>query len=180
MTPAVSVCVPVFNGAPHIAQALRSVLDQTYTDFELVVVDNRSTDGTADIVRGLADERVRLVEADVHVDAAANFTRATGLARGRYVKLLCADDALAPRCLERQVAAFEAPGAEAVTLVAARRDLIDEEGRTVMRAHGLGRMTGRLAGPEAIRRVVRSGGNPLGEPAAVLMRGDALRAVGGW
>lgn len=178
MSATVSICVPVYNGEAFIADALGSALEQTYEDLEVVVVDNRSTDRTAEIVEGLGDERVRLVRCEDHVDVVANWNRAIDAVGGRYVKLLCADDALAPTCLERQVAALE--GHPQAALAASRRDVVDEEGRVLVSGRGLAGMAGYVDGREAIVRCLRTGTNPLGEPAAVLMRGEALRAAGPW
>lgn len=180
MSPTVSVCVPVFNGGAFIDATIESVLAQTYTDFELVVVDNVSTDDSlARIERHAADDaRVRVVRADDHVGAVENFQRATAACTGRYLKLVCADDTLDPRCLELQVAALDAhPSA---TLAAARRAIIDETGRVVIRRRGLRGLEGLVPGPDAIARCIRGGTNQLGEPAAVLIRADALAQAGAW
>jgi glycosyltransferase involved in cell wall biosynthesis len=178
VTPTVSVCIPVYNGAAYIGEAIRSVLDQTYSDLELIVVDNVSTDGTADVVTGIEDPRLRLLRPSEHVAAVPNWTRAIAACEGRYVKLVCADDTLAPDNLERQVAALEAHS-EAV-LACAQRDIVDEAGRPLVRARGLAGMSGYVDGPDAIARCIRTGANPIGEAAAVLMRGDVLRRVGPW
>lgn len=178
MSPPVSICIPVYNGAKFIATALASVVSQTFTDFELIIVDNASTDGTVDVVRRFDDPRVRLVRANEHLSAAANWNRATAMCEGRYVKLLCADDALLPTCLERQVDALE--DYPEASLTACLRDIVDETGRPLLRARGLAGMTGFVTGGEAIIRSVRRGTNVFGEPASVLMRGEALRATGQW
>ena len=178
MTPAASVCIPVYNGERFLASAVASVLAQTFEDYELIVVDNASSDATVAVVRSFDDPRLRLVEADEHVPAADNWNRASALCRGRYVKLLCADDALAPTCLERQVEALERH--PAASMAASLRDIVDDGGRPLLRARGLAGMDGFVAGPEAMARSVRSGTNGFGEPASVLMRGEALRAAGPW
>ena len=109
--PLVSVVVPVYNGAEFIEEALRSVLAQTYPNWECVVIDNRSTDGTADVVEAVVagDPRFRLVRAAEHVGIYGNHNRALAAASptARYVKVLHSDDWLEPRCLERMVAVAE-------------------------------------------------------------------------
>jgi glycosyltransferase involved in cell wall biosynthesis len=178
VTPTVSVCVPVYNGAAFIGETIRSVLAQTYTDFELIVMENVSTDGTADVVRAIDDPRLKLICPDEHVPAPENFARATAACSGRYVKMVCADDTLKPECLERQVAALEAQ--PRAVMVASQRDIIDAEGEPLVTARGLAGMRGYVPGPEAVARCIRTGSNPLGESASVLIRGDALRRVGPW
>ncbi len=107
--PVVTVLTSVYNGEAYLAEALESVLAQTFADWECVVVDDGSTDGTTDIARrfAAADGRFR-----VHVQANQGTPRAmnAGLqqARGRYVAVLDADDAALPGRLERQVAHLEA------------------------------------------------------------------------
>jgi glycosyltransferase involved in cell wall biosynthesis len=175
VTPSVSICIPVYNGAAFIGAAIRSVLAQTYADLELIVVDNCSTDSTADVVATFDDPRITLRRPTEHVDVIDNWNRAVAVCSGRFVKLLCHDDALAPRCLELQVTALERhPHA---TMAACQRDVVDEAGNVLLRSRGLAHMDGYVDGPEAIARSVRFGTNVFGEPASVLHRGDALRAA---
>jgi len=109
----VSVIVPVFNGEKYIAEALESVLSQTYPDVECIVVDDGSTDRTADIVRGFG-ERVRyLYQENAERSAARN--AGIALASGDFLSFLDADDLLAPCKLAEQIAFLEAsPGYDAV------------------------------------------------------------------
>lgn len=91
--PIVSVCLPVYQGAAYIAQAIRSVLAQSFADYELIVGDNASTDGTADIVRQFKDPRIRYVKHEVNLGYRQNVFRLIHeLAEGKYVVILCADD----------------------------------------------------------------------------------------
>src|SRR6201999_1886649 len=71
--PAVSVCVPAYQAATHLATAIRSVLSQNFADFELVVLDNASTDETSDIVRSFVDPRIRLVHNENTISMTANW-----------------------------------------------------------------------------------------------------------
>jgi glycosyltransferase involved in cell wall biosynthesis len=175
--PRVSVCVPVFNGSAFIAETLHSILAQTYRDFELLVTDNRSTDGTVEIVRKITDPRVRLVVNETNLGPIGNFNRALVKARGARVKIVCADDLLAPTCLEQQMAALDAePGA---VLVCCARRVVDHRGKGWMVRRFPGR-TGRLPGREAIARAIRTGTNPFGEPMAVLVDRAAAIRVGGF
>jgi glycosyltransferase involved in cell wall biosynthesis len=180
MTPTVSVCVPTYNGAAFLAETLESVLGQTYDDFELVVVDDASTDATLDIARKLVDARVRVVVNDERLGASANFARAVSLAQGKYVKLLCQDDTLYPECLGRQVAAMEAGAAHDVVLVGCKRDIIDEHGRVIYGSRGWRTASGVVDGAAAIRAVVRAGTNLIGEPSSTLCRRDVFEKAGGY
>ena len=121
--PTVSVCIPAYNAARFIGEAIGSVLAQTCRDFELVVVDDASADDTVDVVRRFSDPRLRLLRNARNLGLAGNWNRATSEARGRYVKLLCQDDLLRPDCLADQVAVLDHPGNGDVALVCARRDI---------------------------------------------------------
>lgn len=176
--PSVSVCIPVRNGEHFIAETVRSVLDQTYRDLELVVLDNASTDATGTVARSFSDPRVRVERNTSTLSLPDNWNRAVQLTRAPLVKLLCADDLLHPRCLELQVAPMEAdPG---LAVVASRRHMIDERSRVIMPRRGLSGLVGVRTGVEVARRVVRLGTNPVGEGCNVLFRREDFFAAGGW
>ena len=114
-SPLVSVIMPAYNAERYLADSIRSVLAQTYADWELVVVDDGSTDGTARVARGfaLADERVRYLYQE---NGGQGSARNTGLrnSRGTLVAFLDADDLWAADKLARQVAALEESGCDVV------------------------------------------------------------------
>ena len=115
--PAVSVIMPAFNVAPYVGDAIRSALAQTYTDFELIVVDDGSKDGTADVVGQLAreDRRIHLVQQSNRGLAGAR-NAALRAARGEFFALLDSDDLWEPDFLEEQMAILEAhPRVDIVT-----------------------------------------------------------------
>lgn len=174
-----SVVVPAYNSVDFIDATMRSLLDQTYRDVEVVVSDHTSTDGTWERLQPYADDpRVRLLRTPAGGGAPANWEAVTREASGELVKLVCGDDLLAPTALADQVAALDAhPGA---VLVASRRDVVDAAGRPVLRNRGLGSLRGLVPGREAVRATVRSGTNLFGEPMCVTFRRSTLTAAGGW
>lgn len=107
--PRVTIAMPVYNGSNFIADAIRSILAQTYTDFELIVTDNASTDRTREIVEGFAeqDDRVRYIRNEKNIGAAANYNLGFELARGEYFKWQAHDDELSPDYLENCVNALD-------------------------------------------------------------------------
>lgn len=123
--PRVSVIVPVYNGAAHIVETVESVLAQIYTDFELIVVDDGSTDGTAERLRPYRG-RIRLIQQENRgVSAARN--RGLQLALGDFVLFLDGDDLLYPDKLKRQVALLESD--HLLGAVHSGWRLVDEYGR---------------------------------------------------
>jgi glycosyltransferase involved in cell wall biosynthesis len=102
--PRVSVVMTAYNREPYIGVAIESVLTQTFTDFELVVVDDQSTDGTVEVVqRYLGDPRVRLVINDRNLGQFQNRNHAATLARGEFLKYHDSDDVMYPHCLQVMV-----------------------------------------------------------------------------
>lgn len=179
MSPRVSIVIPSYNNEDYIAETMRSVLSQTFTDFELIVADHSSADGTWEVLQQFtADPRVRLLVTETGGGAERNWNRVTDEATGELVKLVCGDDILYPDALERQVAAFDAhPG---TVMVASTRDIVDAGGRPIVRNQGLGGLEGTVPGTEALRRGVLRGANIFGEPCCVLLDRSALEKVGGW
>ena len=180
MSPRVSVVIPTYNNGQYVEETMRSVLAQTFTDFELVVADHSSTDRTWDLLQQFTDDpRVRLLTTPAGGGAERNWNRVSQEATGELVKLVCGDDLLAPDALEKQVAAFDAHD-DGVVMVASSRDVIDASGRMVVHGLGLGGLRGRVPGRVAVRRSVLRGTNIFGEPCCVLMRRMTLEALGHW
>ncbi len=177
--PRVSVVVPTFNNSRHIDATVHSILSQTYGDFELIVSDHSSTDGTWERLRAMpADPRISLMRVPPGGGAPANWDAVTQRATGEFIKLVCGDDILYPTSLAEQVAAFDRhPDA---VLVASQRDIVDEAGVPVVRGRGVQHLHGLVDGRKAVRRSVRAGTNIFGEPACVLVRRQVLLDSGGW
>jgi glycosyltransferase involved in cell wall biosynthesis len=178
VAPSVSVCIPAYQAGRYLAETIRSVITQTLTDFELVVVDNGSTDETPEILRSFNDPRIRVIRNDTTLPVAENWNRAVSQCRAPLVKLLCADDLLRPDCLRRQYEVLTAT--PDVVLACCRRDMIRADGKPIARDRGLPGLTGIHPSKHVIRRVVRHGGNPLGEPCAVMFRRADFDAARGF
>ena len=179
MPPRVSIVVPSYNNGDFIEATMDSILAQTFPDFELIVSDHSSTDGTWDKLQPYAaDDRVTLLRTESGGGAPRNWARVTREARGQLLKLVCGDDLIYPTCLEEQVRVMD--GDASVGLVACRRDLIDARGAIIVRGRGLAGLTGRVPGRQAARAAVLAGANIFGEPACVLMRRELHAQAGGW
>lgn len=129
-SPRVSIGIPVHDGERFVAEAIESILSQTFGDFELIVCDNASSDRTDAIVRELAarDSRIRYHRNGSNLGAAANFNRCFELARGEYFKWCAHDDRLEPTYLERCVEILDASGPE-VALCFPQRVIMTHDGR---------------------------------------------------
>ena len=105
--PTVSVIIPTYNRAHLVGRAIKSVLNQTYQDFEIIVVDDGSADNTEEVVKSLKDERIRYIKHDKNRGAAA--ARNTGIkaTRGEYIAFQDSDDEWLPEKLEKQMEVFE-------------------------------------------------------------------------
>src|SRR5687768_17680132 len=106
--PKVSVLIPCYNAALFLDETINSVLDQTFTDFELIIVDNFSTDNSSEIIsKYLSDKRVSYHRNESNIGLVGNFNKSLTFANGDYIKFLCADDKFHPQLLEKFVSIFE-------------------------------------------------------------------------
>lgn len=127
--PLVSFGLPVYNGENFVAEAIRCVLDQTFSNWELIICDNCSTDRTMAVCNRFAeqDRRVRLSQNVRNMGVCFNFDRAFRLSRGRYFKWVSHDDLFAPRFTELCIRELEKD--ERVVLVFPRLAYVDVNGR---------------------------------------------------
>jgi glycosyltransferase involved in cell wall biosynthesis len=124
--PRVSVVISTYNGARFIREAVESILKQSYTDFELIVVNDGSTDATPRILAGFDDERMRVVTSRVNRGIATAQNSGLALARGEYVALMDHDDVSLPDRLQRQIDFLDRH--PEISLVGAACLRIDEQG----------------------------------------------------
>jgi glycosyltransferase involved in cell wall biosynthesis len=131
--PSVSVGLPVYNAERYLRVAIESILNQTLRDWELVICDNASTDGTEAICREYAarDPRIRYHRLPANIGAANNFRRVFELSRGRYFKWIACDDTCEPAFLERCKRVLdESPD---TVLCSTKASIIDQDGRLIER-----------------------------------------------
>ena len=186
--PAVSVCIPTYNGAPWLREAVESALSQDFSDLEVVVCDDASSDDTVEVARQFGDPRVRVIANRDRVGMARNWNRSVLASSGAHIKFLMQDDRLAPGCVRRMLEVFgESPG---IGMVFCARELaLDEpdDPASVLFARRFGEVHSRL-GPlalvnegrtlfDAMRRD-RFRDNMIGEPTAVMVSREALVELG--
>lgn len=172
--PRVSVVTPFYNTAKYLEACIQSVLAQTLTGFEYLLVNNQSTDGSREIAARYAskDARIRLIDNPAFVGQVENYNGALAQIsdQTRWVKLIQADDELLPEALEKQVAAGEK--SPRIGLVSSLYLKGNEP-----RGGGLPMTTTQIDGRELCRlMLLRDGIYPLGSPSAVLYRADLVRA----
>lgn len=168
--PKVSVVIASFNAAAYLPETIESVLRQDYTDFELLIVDDASRDGSREVLAryAAADARVRYRVNPTNVGAVANWNRCLDWASGDYVKFLCCDDFLAAdHALSQMVYMLEThPGA---VLTASARRVVNERSEPVGIADAVGQ-AGLMSGADIAVRCLEANANLIGEPSAVLCR----------
>ncbi|TLG05314.1 glycosyltransferase [Nocardia cyriacigeorgica] len=171
-----SVCVPSYNAGRTLATTMRSILSQD-VDFELIVVDNASTDATADIAASFDDKRIRIFRNDEILPIGDNWNRAVALSTGRLVKIVCADDVLRPDALACQL---EVMRDERVAICSARFDVIDEQDGVQESGLGLPGLDGMRTPREVMRTIVRRGPAEFGPTAAAMFYREHFDRVGGF
>jgi glycosyltransferase involved in cell wall biosynthesis len=187
----VTVCVPIYNGALYIRDAIHSILNQTVVPQEIIVSDSGSSDGSENIVR----EEARRAQAKFIIlptktrGMVANWNNAIRAASGKYIKFLFQDDLLHSNCLEEMVKVAESD--ERIGLVFSPRDLLvepsaedDWTARWLLQHQNLSAAFGNLKTNQPGSLLLRSSElfqqplNKIGEPTAVLVRTDLFGKVG--
>ena len=105
--PLVSVVMAVYNGEAYLREAILSVLNQTYTNFEFIIVNDASTDNTVKIIEEFQDKRIKLIHNATNLRLAASLNRGIQAAKGKYILRMDADDICFPTRIERQVSHME-------------------------------------------------------------------------
>ncbi len=126
--PAISVVMSVYNGERFLAEAVESILGQSATDFEFLIVDDGSTDRTADILRSFDDPRIRLIVNPHNLGLTRSLNIGLAAARGRFIARMDADDIAVPDRFARQLAFFEAN--PEVVLAGSGHVRLDDDART--------------------------------------------------
>lgn len=172
VSPRVSVCMPTYNYARYLPEAIESVLSQNYTDFELLIIDDCSRDDTRTVVQRYVDtdSRVVFLVNEKNLGMVENWNLCLAKARGTYVRYLFGDDMLAcPDALGAMVDCLDSN--EHVALVGSPRNLIDQDSKAldILSSFPAGKL---LFGPEVISRCLcdQRNQNLIGEPSVVMFR----------
>lgn len=168
INPTVSVLMSVYNGRETVETAVQSILDQSFTDFEFIIIDDGSNDGTADLIAQFLDERIRLIQQE-NRGLTKSLNRALALAGGRYIARMDADDIADPGRLAAQVKYLDAHP-EVVLLGTAFEQIYTDPPRSL------------VVSPAEEDRAIRAQlcrSNPMCH-SSVMMRAGELKKIGGY
>src|SRR2546425_4390990 len=179
--PEVSICIPAYNREELVVRAVESALKQPLGNFEVLVVDNCSTDGTWATLESLAHPRVRCVRNNRNVGMFGNFNRCLELACAPLVRFLASDDRLHDGCVARELEVMEAH--PAVVVLTTRGQLVTRDLRR------LGCLADHLppgiySGPQVLTAILwivtHYGTNPLNYPSGIMLRRTPALRIGGF
>lgn len=168
-----SICVPVYNSAPFLAETLDSILAQNYKEFELIIADDASTDGSAAIVAGYAkrDPRIKVVMNRQNRGMVANWNHCLQMSQGEYIRFVLGDDLLTtPDSLGAMTNILDSD--QTVALVSSSKRIIDADSRPISSVSSF--RNGCHDGREVIRFCLESARNLIGEPSVVMFRRDSI------
>ncbi len=165
-SPIISVLIPLYNAEKFIAQAIECVLDQTFTDFEIIIVDNCSTDRSITIARNYEyDKRVKIFQNTENIGAVRNWNQCILYASGEYLKFLFADDYFKMNALEEFIKPFESD--PSISLVIGPREYLSDNGSLIRSPETF---TGFKKGIEVINEKVSDILDHLGEPSFIMIK----------
>ena len=186
--PLVSICVPTYNGGQYLGECISSIRSQTFTDFEVLICDDQSSDGTLELARKLAqgDERFRFIPNPRRFGLVGNWNNCIRQARGEWIKFVFQDDTIAATCIEKLLDAcrssekpfafcdreliFESETPESQQAwYLAHRETINSEWRA----------SAVITREQVLERVGREPGqNLVGEPTATLVAKSVFSEIG--
>jgi glycosyltransferase involved in cell wall biosynthesis len=184
--PTITVCIPTYNGEEFLVACLESVLAQTYLDYEVLIVDDRSSDSTVQIAEAYAlkDRRVQIVQNPQNLGLVGNWNRCAELAKGEWIKYVFQDDLIAPTCLEQMLAAAT-PKSD---IICCRREFIFDAStpstikrfyENILSLHHFFPAGAELSVKDFCQVILSSvGHNFVGEPTAVMLRRSVFSRFG--
>ncbi|REC49609.1 glycosyltransferase [Chryseobacterium pennipullorum] len=164
----ISVILPVYNAEKYVSEAIQSVLDQTYKDFELIILNDGSTDRSLEIINSFKDERIVLVD-QANAGLAKTLNRGLALAKGEYIARMDADDICLPNRFKEQINYLVRH--PEVGLLGTAIELIDDEGKHLL-------YNPPLVGHEVLTAAMMTRGNPMKHPSVMFRKEIAVQCGG--
>jgi glycosyltransferase involved in cell wall biosynthesis len=158
--PKISVIMPVYNGIQYLEEAIRSILGQTYSDFEFIIINDASSEDVGAVVQSFGDSRIVYVENEQNIGLTKSLNKCLDLASGQVLARQDGDDVSEPTRFEKQLPMFQEEG---VGLVVSHGCLIDHKGNKLPYGDYIGKQI-RLA-PAAIPKTLQRGNCILGGSA---------------
>lgn len=170
----VSVCIPVYNAQDYIGETINSIINQSFENFEIIIVDNKSTDKTLEIVEKYYDSRIKVFKNDKNYGMVKNWNICLKYANGEYIQFVCADDTLERNCLEEKVNFLDKNND--VVLVFNATNIIDKNNKVIMKR----KFTNKNKIIDGIKFAINSfrTRNIYGEPTNVLFRNEYAKKIG--
>lgn len=168
-TPLVSICIPVYNCEKYIYEAVKSAIDQTYQNIEIIILDNCSNDRTGEIINSIKDDRIKHYRLEEQIFAFDNWNYCAKLAKGKYIKYLFSDDMLNKECVYKLVDIMESN--EDVVIASGDVAYINDKSEitqsNILRNKQL--FTGKYSGKDILKKSIIEN-NVIGCPSNVMIR----------
>lgn len=177
--PLVSVCIPCYNSEKTIKSTIICLLEQTYSNIEIVISDNHSTDNTIEIIKSIIDPRIKFFINESNLGIVKNFQKAYSYATGKYVKVICADDLLTPDGIEKQLSIFIKYPAQNIAMVTCEKWIINQNGKKLFQKKFPGK-DGLHNGLKSIRKTIVLGTNIFGEPGCIMFNNEIAKQTSGF
>jgi glycosyltransferase involved in cell wall biosynthesis len=175
MNALVTICIPVFNSSQHLKDAVLSALSQSYSNIQVVAIDDASTDNSYEILKEFESDNFLVYRNPINLGMEANWNKCLKFATGKYIKMMGADDLLNPDCISKQVHIMETVR---VDIVSSNRYIVAGDGRLLLKLKSP--LIGYVEPLKALSKLVGAGRNIIGEPVACLIRKEVLDQVGGF
>ena len=176
INPLVSICIPIYNTEKYVRETLDCVLQQTYTNLEIIFSDNCSTDKTVDIIKSYNDPRIKLFINETNFGLKFNFAKVFSYASGKYMMFLGADDGMELDTVQKCVTILESPEYQNVVLVNTYIKIVNDEGKLVhTKKYIFG--GGKISSFWGIRSNFLWGSNTIGEPNGSLFKNESYKKI---
>lgn len=175
--PLVSICIPNYNNAAYIEEAIFSALNQTYENIEVIVVDNCSTDNSWHIISSIKHPRLRCIRNTKNIGMYPNFMKASKHANGIYIKFLCADDWLELNFIEQSLQFFDTKD---VGLVSSTQGKYSNERKKIIGYRKIPNSKTHVANPTQLFHYFLKYTNPIGNPTRVILRKEIFDEFNGF
>ena len=166
----VSVLLPVYNGSQYLSETIHSILNQTYSDFEIIIIDDASMDNSVDIINNFNNKKIILRQNDSNLGQAESENIGLRIARGTYIARIDQDDLMMPDRLEKQVQFLDSH--PDIAAVGSQVYCIDSSGKSIKKIMW-------PVGFEANLFYIITGNVPVGDPA-VMYRKEMVQNLGGY